>query len=445
MGILDIIRMKQESGTRKFYGVVPDQRVLEDHFTPSAITKDKSYFKISLSEMFLKDKTNYISGFVPMTVAVNRFNYNGRPHEIPVMVGNQLLSSIERYVRDQHIEFRHTPIVGPVPYTGENVSLFIGLYRVQVDNLAKTLFNLMERIISAFDLSSLSGYLKIADKVGYGLADLIGLDTIQMRLGTMDTFSGNGRGTNPLRSGYLLFVNCPENKIDVNKLWVNDGRLLEGADRAKAAPYAYHDFCLVRIEHLESRQDLDTLPFHELYRSSKAKIWEGNIPEAQRLFLSLMRDLSASPDLTPKDQANMMKTYFVNYQQEKENYTSIAGQLSGGESSATRGAEANPSQRTGRSSRALSAKAMIQKTAAVADRTNLRLEDRSAVSSSLNKLAQTLKEIPYLVKQNKPAELDSTMLCQQFNAVRTSQREAVINPKALADAITYAAFSGKGH
>lgn len=442
---MDIIHLKQESGTRKFYRAVPDDHIWEDHNKPSAIIQNKSYFKISLSEMFLKNKANYIAGFVPMTVAVNRFNYNGRPHDIPVLVGNQLLNSIERYVRDQHIEFRNMPIVGPVPYTGDDVGLFIGLYRVQVDNLSKKLFNLTERIISAFDLSCLSGYLKIAEKVGDGLVDLIGLSAIQMRFGTMDTFSGNRLGHNPLRSGYLLFINCPEKKININDLWVRNGRLLEGADCAKAVPFAGHDFCLVRVEHMESRQDLDIFPFHELYRNCKAKIWEGNLPEAQRLFLSLMRDLSGSPDLIPEDQTNLMKTYLVNYQQEKENFTSIAGQLTGVESPPTRGAEADPSRRLEWSARALSAKAMIQKTAAVAARSNLRLDDRSAVSASLQKLAIDLKEIPHLVKRNEPAELDSTLLRQQFNAVRASQKEAVTNPKALADTLTYAAFSGQDH
>jgi hypothetical protein len=245
MGILQIVCGKQDAGTRKFYTTVPDEHIEDPSYQTATVAMNRDYFRVRLCEMFLKDKTNYISKCIPMTVALNMFGYGGRQCTVPVLVGNQMLSAIEKYVKNESIEFRNVPIIGPVPHTGEDFRLFIGLYRVAVGSVAKSLFGVINNLVGAFDLAHLSPYLGIAERIGDGLADLIGLDEVEMRLGTMDTF---GSGTSTLRNRFLLCVNAPEHEVDAGRLWIRNGRLYTGDSMASSSSYSRHDYCLVNYQ-----------------------------------------------------------------------------------------------------------------------------------------------------------------------------------------------------
>ena len=52
MGILDVIRRREGSGTRKFYGAILDDHVEDKSYSASVFNKDKNYFSIRLCEMF---------------------------------------------------------------------------------------------------------------------------------------------------------------------------------------------------------------------------------------------------------------------------------------------------------------------------------------------------------------------------------------------------------
>jgi hypothetical protein len=435
MGIIQTILRIQEAGTRKFYTTVQDNHIEDPSYGTAGIAKDKDYFRVRLSEMFLKDKTNYINGFIPMAVALNVFSYGGSQCTVPVLVGNQVLSTIDKYVKNETVEFRNVPIIGPVPHTGDDFSLFIGLYRVSVENLSKSLFGVIEKLVGAFNLANLSSYLGIAKHIGDGLVDLIGLKEVEMRLGIMDTF---GSGANTLRDRYLLCVNAPEHEVNSDRLWVKNGRLYEGDSIESNTVYNSHDYCLVRIERLETRPDITSLPFHQLFEESKAKIWDGNPPEAERLFLTLMRQLTNSPDLTVEDRGTLMETYLANYQQEKENYAGITSRIDGRGEAVVRGTGGRDGK-----SRTLSATASIQRVADMAEgiaRQSERSEDLMSVHRRLNQLAHNLKEIPHLAVRDTPTDLDDAMLSEQFRSIKASQKIALARPEALAEALSLASY-----
>lgn len=425
MPFLDMVERYRQSGTHKFYSAVPDDHVLGKSEAAGVLVQGKHYFSIRLCEMFLKNKTNYISGFIPMTVALNMFTYAGAPCTVPVLVGNQMLQSVEPYIRDQDIEIINTPVLGPLPYCGANVGFFIGLYRVAVDNLAKNLFNLIDNFIGVFKLTDLSGYLSVAKLIGEGLEQLIGLPQIKMRFGNVNTFGGSG---NPFRDCYLLYINSPEGKINRNEFWVEDSRLKTGEKKEKLRPFTDEDYCLVRIEKLESRPDIDTLPFHKLFLDSKTNLWEGNMPEADRLFLTLMRDLARSPDLTSSDRNALMQTYMANYQQEKANHETATSILK------------KTGRRTVRGAAAVDAMAAVQRTAGLVEKSTIPKPEGEAVRQSLDRLAQCWDTIPHLQERQFPLDLDKAMLYEQFNAIKATQEEMIAPPEALADAISFAAF-----
>lgn len=435
MDIFQVFQKKQESSTRKYYATVPDEHIEDGSYGAAGIVKDKDYFRVRLCEMFLKDKNNYINDYIPMAVALNMFGYGGSQCTVPVLVGNQLLSAIEKYVKDEAIEFRNVPVIGPIPHTGEDFSLFIGLYRVAVGSLAKSLFGVINNLVGVFDLANLSSYLGIAERIGGGLADLIGLHQVEMRLGIMDTF---GSGTNTLRDRYLLSVNASEKEVDPDRLWVKDGRLFEGDAIGSDTAYSRHDYCLVRIERLETHPGITTLPFHQVFVECKAKIWEGNSPEAERLFLTLMRQLTNAPDLTVGDRGTLMETYLANYQQEKENYAGITDHIGRGMAPIIRGAgnlDGKP--------HSISAVASIQRVADMAEGIVGQADHREAllsVQQRLHQLARNWKEIPHLEARNEPAELDEDKISEQFRAVKERQNVSLTRPEALAEVLAFASF-----
>jgi hypothetical protein len=430
MGFMDLFGAGQPEVRRKFYGRIDPQRVIEDDFKPAEIKAESSYFQVRMAEMFLRDRNEFLRGFIPLSVVVCKFKYAGEQKEVPFFVGNQLLDSVGAYVKDEPVEFSNTRVVGPVPYMGDDVGLFVGLFRVEVNNLAEKLFGFMEKIISAFDFSKLTSYLKIADLVSDGLTELMGLKQIEMRLGRMDTFAGGSR----FKSGYLAFINCDENIIEEGNepLWVHDGTLMIGSGRDVLRKYSSNDYCLVRVEELSERPDLDSLPFHREWEKTVRSIWEGNGDMAKINYLSLMRKIAVSPDLTPSHRSILMQAYLADYQNENGNYNKFANPFQGADRSVKRG---------GGGKKALAPRAAIQKTAAVAKHTRLEGAEIKSVERSLKKISSNWDRIPHLEQRSDRSELNSDALNAQIKALGKIQKDTLPDPAALVDTFTFAALN----
>lgn len=432
MNILDLISKHQSSGTRKFYRTVADDHIQDVSYDSASMVKDKHYFKIRLCEMFLKDKANWLQSFIPMAVALNVFHYATEKKEIPVFLGHAMLQEIERYIKDQDIEFSNVPIIGPIPYTGTDISIFLGLYRISGNDLAKSLFEVVGTIIGAFNLSNFATYLDMADRIGPGVAKLIGLPQVSMRFGQVDTFGSQG---NVMRDRYLLYINCPEGSVKKENIWVKEGRLFQGATQDSGTPFTQHDYCLVRIEKLDSRTDIDTLPFHKTYLDSQAKIWENKPDEAKMLFLNLMRELSCSPDLTSEDRSALMKTYLANYQQERDNHAAVIGKLkTRGQSAAHRIAF-----RSGAATLSLIEKIQVD---SLTEDLAISKPELAKVQKSLHQLTTTWNKIPHLGERETPSGLTARQFAEQFRAIKAAQKSRPVSPEVLSGVIAHSALKG---
>lgn len=431
MGFLEKIGLRQDGVNRKFYGAIDTEHVLGENFSATALASESSYFQIRLKEMFLRDKNEYFRSFIPLAVAVCKFKYDGQTREVPYLVGNQLLESIPSYVEGEHVDYRNIRLLGPVPYNGGDIGLFVGLYRVQVSNLLGEIFDLMEKIIGAFDLAKLTSYLPIADMVSDGLANLMGMRQIEMRLGTMDTFTGSESETNRFRSGYLAFINCPETDIKANQLWVSDGVLMKGSDRKPLERFRSYDYCLVRVEALNERPDLDTLPFHQHWKEAKRNIWDGSAEAAKRNYLALMGQIASTPDLTATHRSILIQAYLANYQQEKELYNKIMDAADGNVADETRSSRGDGPK---------TARGVIKKVATLSKSFELQQQDQMAVKKTLKQISSSWDQIPHLKTREKDSEVTSATLNDQIKALAEVQIDTPADPKALAEAITFATF-----
>ncbi|MDD2903823.1 MAG: hypothetical protein PHU44_15460 [Syntrophales bacterium] len=310
---------------RKFSDRLEDQRVDEAGYSPKVFEPDKSYFQIRLAEMFLRESTVYGMGYVPLCVLLSDFLYaepgkETKRQTFPFYAGNQILKGLEQYVGKAYVELFDTKVVGPIPYIGADVGLFVGLFRSQVSNLAASLFKFAENIVSAFDVTKLSTFLEIARPLSAGLADILGLDEVDYILGQRNDFYDKPNDVRQFREGYLVYINCPEDHSAIKNLRVKDGRLVTGPDKTSVTPFRDFDFCLLRIECLETRNDYRTFPFFKLWDEARGAIWEGKEPIAESKILELYKELALSPDLTQTHRYDLIRVFKANFEQEKEIY-----------------------------------------------------------------------------------------------------------------------------
>ena len=428
MGITTLLQnMVRERMRPRFYGRILDDHVLDEGFSSQVFEADEGYFEIRVSEMFLRDKREYWRGFIPFTVVLSEFIYNDKREVVPFFVGNQLLKSIERYIEGEHVEYRNTRVVGPVPYVGDDVSLFVGLFRAQVSDLSETLFGFLENIVTAFDITTLSTYLDIARPFTVGLAGLLGMKEIEPRICTRDVFNNKPDDFSQFKECYLAYINCPEDSIHPDKLWVKENRLFSGTDKEPTKPVRKHDYCLIKIDHLP-KISFTTLPFHKLWKEAYGSIHQGNYLAADRIKLSLIHQVAMSPDIITHHRHQLIQAYEANFQKAIETHEGSGRRHSSHTSAVTRG---------NRGGKDLSARAVIQKTAALAERVGFSKETRKG----LLEISTNWDSIPYLKDRPEDFELNEETLNEQLNELEIISKIKNPDPKALADAISVAALS----
>jgi hypothetical protein len=324
----------RENTVPNFSCLLKDDRIIEENYASKLFEPDNSYFQIRLAEMYLHEKTVYGMGYIPLCVLLSDFDFASAGQEakrqtFPFYAGNQILG-LDQDLKKEYVELYDTKVVGPIPYIGSDVGLFVGLFRSRVSNLAASLFKFAENLVSAFDVSKLSTFLDIARPLSASLADLLGLKEMEYLLGRRDDFSDKPNAVNQFREGFLVYVNCPENHPAVKNLWVRDRRLVTGRDQNKAKPFRDFDFCLVHLEHLETRNDYRTFPFYKLWEEAKAAIWDDKETIAESKMLQLYKELALSPELTRTHRYDLIRLFKADFEQEKDfHYQTISPAASG--------------------------------------------------------------------------------------------------------------------
>lgn len=432
MSIRDLLAtLKRRPMERKLYSFIDKSNVLESNFESAAIQPNEDYFSIRLCEMHLTYMREYFREFVPMAIAVSDFFYAKEKVSVPFFVGNKMLNNIESYVKGEYVDFRNTKIAGPIPYLGEDVALFIGLFRLEVSDLAKNLFSLLENIIKPFDLSGFSQYLSIAKSFGGGLPQLLGMKECEFRLGFRDVYTDIDENVNRFRQNYMVYVNCAENELASDSLWVKDGRLFMGAGKDTIRPVNKYDYCLVKIERLDTRNDYRSLEFYSLWEQAHSMLMDKAIEKAKFKKVEFQQNINASPDLTDAHKEELIKLFEIKFLTLQDRYLSeevTRGQRNG---STTRGDDTREENNV---------RNFLQFSATVADKQKM----PSRVGDGLEILSKTWTKIPFL--QSPESELGQTdddvnsTINSQLAVLKEVRKEGEPNPAALVDALTLATF-----
>ena len=408
-------------GVKKLYRRVPDDHVLDSTYTGRAFERDKAYFTISLSKMFLADARRLWQGLAPLTIAVTEFQYSGQKQSVPFVVGKDLLAGIQKYLKDQNVDYRNTRIFGPCPYTGGNVSLFIGLFQTEAGSAFTEFFGLLGDIAGALDVTGLSGYLPVAKVLTAGMGRLLGLSGTSLRVGARDEFDDDAGGANPFRQGFLAYVNCSDEDLP-SPLWISEGELLSGSTRDTARPLTNYDHCLVRVEWQGERNDYTSLPFHASWNKARDLIWDGQFEKARSGFLDLVRQVAGSPDLTTPHRTALLSVYRANFEAEVESYRTN-----------TRPFESLPGTRAPEGG-AATGKEAIRADALASRQAGLSKETQTALLDVANRWPQ-MREARAGVPQ-----LTDAVLAAQMKVVGIQAAD----PQRLADAMVIGAFRNPG-
>lgn len=406
---------------RKFYAPLPECNIAGDDFETRTFDPDNSYFEIRLSEMFLRNRGELFRDFLPMAIITVDFSYAGEHRVVPFVVSTDTLAdALKAPIKDEYVELRNTKVAGPIPYAGGDVGLFVGLFRAQVTDYSRVLFDLVDKVAKAFDVTELTDYLKAGDILRDGLYGLFGMKQVELCLGTRDEFTDHVSGSaRRFQSGYLAYIDAPENKYDARHLWSRDARLYKGDRLEDLHEIRDANYCLVAVDYRKSRSDHSSLPFHKHWEEIQSMIWDGQLEKADLFGLpALGKAVAQSPDLTRDDKSAALLAYKLNHEEEIKRYTDFH-----------RPTTTAPATR-GRGGGHLGPKAMMQKAAWVARSAGLG-ED---TANSLTFLADNMGAIAAMAGGADRIDLKKVM-AGQLAAVRELEGQNLPDPNMLAEAL----------
>lgn len=274
----------------------------------------KTYFELRIAEQFLSDKREYWNEYNPLSLSFCEFLYGTERPTFPFVVGPDLLKKVEQIEAQDRVRYLNTRVVGPTPYLGDDVTIFLGLFRMKTKDWAKQALMLLESITKTFDVTKLSAYLQIAAPVLEGINSFLGAgDNIQFRLGERNSFSDPANpGGNALAPGFRVMLRAKEQEVDQSKFWVKDNRLFFGTTANTLQPYTGSDFLLAQLIRLDQRPDYPTFDFEKEMQRVEEQIWNGE--ETKANFQVVLSMIARNRDLVKPHKNILMAEYRARYQ-----------------------------------------------------------------------------------------------------------------------------------
>lgn len=301
---------------------------------------DETYFEIFLSQMFLRDRREYLRSYVPTASFLTEFTFQGDRRVLPFVVGRQLLPRVPDVDRAEPVEFRNIRIAGPFPYEGEALTLFAGLFRTVERDWARGALALLESVAKAFDVTRISAYLKVAGPLYEGVQALLGMADVELRVGLRRSYhraEGPGDDVEPpddvLAPAFEVLLGPGAQPVDESerrRYWVINDRLLYGESESTAKPYTRTDFMLTRTTPLRARDDFRKFDFHAVHWTATSEhIWAGRKAAARESFMACSSGVANSVDLLPSQRRNLHRYYGDLYAQETKEYEAARRRAAG--------------------------------------------------------------------------------------------------------------------
>lgn len=266
---------------------------------PQLFVKGQSYFMVRLVEMYLASARKLWRQMYPL---LHSYTECGTFQQHAVTGPGQLRELGDANL--DRISNLNQILAGPLPYDGQEVSVLAGLYSVPGHDSARALIDTLGALATATG-GSFGQAVPAANIVKTGIDSVLGLDQATLHLGVRDSFSD---ATTPFGSGYFVAIAAPDQGVDPAQLWLVHGRLVKGSNPISAAPYSDHDYMVLAIERLDTRDDWHTLPgisdflpkFTSVMTDTEFSAEEKRSRLAN-LWAPFLQTLDNSPNLTDPD------------------------------------------------------------------------------------------------------------------------------------------------
>ena len=268
--------------------------------------RNGEYFQIRLSEMYLTDSRRWHQEVAPASFFFTDFNYDGKEIRHPFFVSNSLLPEIPLgdEARTLRVRFSNISVLGPVPYQGGDVDLFVGLFQTTLMDWRKSLFQVFEKVFDAVGPNPVSPYLKKMDSLSGDLLACLGVKDV-----TCLVAEHRALGMHDMpKQGYLAYLRHSDHPVPKEELRVHEGRLKRLVD-GELRQFEETDYCLVRVQRLAARNDYPSMPFHRVWEDARKMVLRNKPAEAQALFLQCGEQILSSPELTEGDKRHLLRYY----------------------------------------------------------------------------------------------------------------------------------------
>jgi hypothetical protein len=286
-----------------------------EEFVPEA-----SYFSVRMVEMNLREGGKFFNSFLPLGVVLTEFSFGSERRRRPTILSNDEIAAQLKAAGASpgYVEFKNIYAVRRAPVKHDNLSLFVGLFRLPYHDVARQVLQL------AADLTAQTGIapgvqegLRVAEKVYDRIAGLFALSIVTPVFSYAD---GSALG----RSGYLLVGGSALGEAAASRMTVTDNRLLLDGRRVSAL-----DYCLLAIERTatllpdgpNSINPITQLGFHRRWQEVALSITRRNLEQAEEQMLNLRADVITSPELTENDRLIAIGAYETSFDKLVERMT----------------------------------------------------------------------------------------------------------------------------
>jgi hypothetical protein len=279
---------------------------------------EASYFSVRLVEMRLAEGGKYFSEYLPMGVCVAEYTYGAARRRVPLVLSNE---TVKAMLGDTgkglgRVEITDMPVVRRTPVKEDNLALFVGLFRMQYSDIAKSVLQMAADVSSELGGLAVGAGIKMAEKLYDRVSGLFQLNGVQARFAFLD-------GMALKKSGYVLVSGPLPADIDPADFMVENSRLAL-RHGAKTKSLDAIDYCLIAIEQRDSLfpssedssaalRALAGLSFHSYWQKVASLLAARKTDEAEQALLILRAEVISSPELTEDDRLLAVAGYDVAY------------------------------------------------------------------------------------------------------------------------------------
>ena len=338
MNILDQIKKRFSSqGHHSSPLWIPENRVHSSKpgsESPEIVLESgKHYFRLWLSEMFLKNDRSWFTGLHPAVHSEINLNYGNRSQSVSNIVGPASMKGFTPDSMNSAIQ-QNCPLTPIMPFCGGSIEFLVGLLAVEGKNDIKTFINVLDSFSKILVSSQFSAALKYAEKVSQGINDFVGVADGKLLLTYNTTLTNTTEGNHhsQLKSGYIALIDSQGDQLNIENLWISDGCLKRGPNRDQLQPFSGWNFALLRIEALTTRDDWESLEtIQSPFQNAIDSINQMNFELATQYLRSAISAAIHCDDLTRDDRRKVIMSLRHHYSKFKSDFENLRAQPSAAE------------------------------------------------------------------------------------------------------------------